>query len=428
MRQNKDYEEKSSQDKIHKDIIKKETVKSSDVKDTKEKFVIDIEEDEYNTYDFEDEYFEYQEKEQKPNKKSKKTKTRRVVGVFVKIIVTLMIVAILGITAIAGVYAYGDYAGIVGNGIKVKVSIPPNTYVSQVGNILKENGIIKYPEIFNLYTKYFHKEEIKLHYGTFSLDSNMGYKQLIKILQNPANSESGIKVTIKEGQNVLDIAKTLEENHVCTQQDFLNEVANGEFNFEFIAGIQNPQDRMYRLEGYLFPDTYTFKQDTPAKEVINTMLTNFEKKFTPQMKYAIKISGFTFDQMITLASIVQAEAPTKPDMMKVSSVYRNRLANPKEYKKLQADPTSKYANRVIAKEGATKEMVDAYDTYKSEGLPPGAINNPGLEAILSAIYPATTDYYYFCSDLSTGQFYYANTYDQHKKNLTLAGLSETPAQ
>lgn len=419
------------------EIVQTQTVPSQEVLSEEEKlqepkFVVDIADDVYNVSDFEheeyqDEYDEDIDDEDEEETGKKRKKKTSVLGMFFRIILAFMLIAVLAFAAIAGVYAYGDISGITGNGINVKVTIPPDTYVSEVGDILKENGVIKYPQIFRAYIKYIYKKDVTLHYGKFNLNSSMSYEQLLQTLQNPAESESGIKFTIIEGETIYDIAKSLEESHICTSQEFLDAVANGQYDFPFVNEIPNPQERMFRLEGYLFPDTYTFKQDTPADEVIKTLLSNFESKFTGQMEYAISISEYSFDEIITLASIIQAEASTKADMMKVSSVYRNRLANPTEYPKLQADPTSKYANRVLLPAGASEELANKYDTYKTEGLPLGPINNPGLDAILAAIYPATTDYYYFCSDLISKQFYYADTYEKHKENLSLAGLSEEEA-
>lgn len=402
------------------------------------KFVIDIDEEAYNVSDFEneetqnqndqyyneEEYYNEEDNEENPKKRKKKTSA---LGMFFRIILAFIVVGIIAFCAIAGVYAYGDISGISGNGISVKVSVPPDTYVSDVGEILKEKGIIKYPQIFKLYIKYIHKKDVDLHYGNFNLNSSMGYSQLIKTLENPAQSESGIRLTVREGETITDIANRLEESHICKASEFLDVVKNGKFEYSFLSEIENPDERPFKLEGYLFPDTYNFKQDTKPEEIVKRMLSNFESKFTEEMKYAIKISPFSLDEIMRLASIIQAEAPTKPDMMKVSSVYRNRLANTEEYPKLQADPTSKYANRVLIPSGASQELATKYDTYKIDGLPLGPINNPGLEAILSAIYPATTDYYYFCSDLTSGQFYYAQTYDVHKENLKLAGLTENEA-
>ena len=111
-------------------------------------------------------------------------------------------------------------------------------------------------------------------------------------------------------------------------------------------------------------------------------------------------------------------------MKKVASVFYNRLNNPDEYPLLQSDPTTNYVEDIIMPniEVRSKKIFEAYDTYQGAGLPPGPICNPGLDAINAVLYPAETDYYYFCSNLETGEFYYAETLEQHEQNLVEAGL------
>ena len=133
----------------------------------------------------------------------------------------------------------------------------------------------------------------------------------------------------------------------------------------------------------------------------------------------------TEEDTIRLASIIQEEAGKTSEMEKVSSVYHNRLDSPGVYPLLQADPTRVYARELKEQMAAevNQEILDAYDTYKSGGLPPGAICNPGEDAIKAALNPADTDYYFFCSNLKTGKFYYAKTYEEHQVNLRKAGLT-----
>ena len=123
--------------------------------------------------------------------------------------------------------------------------------------------------------------------------------------------------------------------------------------------------------------------------------------------------GLTLDETLALASIVQAEAPTSNQMKLVSSVFWNRLNDKETFPRLESDPTKKYA---------ALSGIELYDTYKSEGVPPGAICNPGADAINAVLYPEETEYYFFCSNLTTQEFYYAKTLKQHEKNLAEAGL------
>ena len=134
--------------------------------------------------------------------------------------------------------------------------------------------------------------------------------------------------------------------------------------------------------------------------------------------------NLTLDQTMTFASIVQAEAPNKEQMRKVASVFWNRMNNSEMFPKLESDPTTKYVREIIKPniELANESMYIAYDTYQGIGLPPGPICNPGVDAIEAVLYPEETDYYYFCSNLETKEFFYAKTLKEHEKNLVVAGL------
>ncbi len=306
----------------------------------------------------------------------------------------------------------------------ITVTIPSGSDAKAVGNLLKEDGIIQYPFVFELVAKY--ENYVTFQAGTHVLNSNMDYMTLMKSMQKPKKSRETVRVTIPEGLPAAKIAKILEENGVCDASDFLSALENTDFRFSYESEIPDDSRIYRRLEGYLFPDTYEFYKNDTALNVITRMLGNFENKITPEILSGIKRSGMTFHEVITLASIIQGEAPDEENMYKVSAVYQNRLNNPGEYPLLQADPTQKYANEQIladlGDEGKLKAA--AYDTYQGKGLPPGPINNPGIAAIRAAIFPSTEmeGYYYFCSDLKTREFFYAKTLEEHNRNLVKAHL------
>ena len=197
-------------------------------------------------------------------------------------------------------------------------------------------------------------------------------------------------------------------------------------NFE--KQVKSSSKKFYKMEGYFFPDTYQFYLEEDPKNVAKKVCKNFEYKVTPDMYGRMEDLGMTLDETITLASIVQAEASSSIDMKLVSSVFHNRLNNPDQFPLLQSDPTTNYVEEVIKPnlEIYSQSMCDAYDTYKGGGLPPGAICNPGIEAIQAVLYPRETDYYYFCSDLDTGEFFFATTLDEHEANLVKAHLVADP--
>lgn len=366
---------------------------------------------------------EEEEVEEEPRKRRKKKKKISVLGVIVRVILALALLCALAFGAMGVIYASGDILGLKESEENKEILIEPNSTVSDVADLLKENGIIDYPPIFKLYIKYQLDDHVNFKYGTVMLNPSMSYAEIIDALEQNVEDNTAVSVTIHEGENMVEIADALQAAGVCKKEDFLNAVNNHQFKYEFLSGIDNPSERMYRLEGYLFPNTYEFLPNTDPDEVICKFLDELDYQISSSMWTQMDVRGLDLDTVLRVASMVQAEAPNKRDMAKVSSVFWNRLNDSANYPLLQSDPTSKYAERVLAANGASEAMVTAYDTYKSNGLPPGPINNPGAEAIHAALYPQTTDYYFFCSNLETGEFYYATTLDEHNANLSLAGLA-----
>ena len=366
---------------------------------------------------------EVEEVEEEPRKRRKKKKKISVLGVIVRVILALALLCALAFGAMGVIYASGDILGLKESEENKEILIEPNSTVSDVADLLKENGIIDYPPIFKLYIKYQLDDHVNFKYGTVMLNPSMSYAEIIDALEQNVEDNTAVSVTIHEGENMVEIADALQAAGVCKKEEFLNAVNNHQFKYEFLSGINNPSERMYRLEGYLFPNTYEFLPNTDPDEVICKFLDELNYQISNSMWTQMDVRGLDLDTVLRVASMVQAEAPNKRDMAKVSSVFWNRLNDSANYPLLQSDPTSKYAERVLAANGASEAMVTAYDTYKSNGLPPGPINNPGAEAIHAALYPQTTNYYFFCSNLETGEFYYAATLDEHNANLSLAGLA-----
>ncbi len=361
-------------------------------------------------------------------KKKKRRPIRGVLGVFgviLRFLVILLLLVALAVGAMFAVFAAGDMFGLSESEEKIELTIEPNTSVTAVADMLEEQGVIDYAVVFRAYIRYSLDNEVNFSYGNFVVTPNMSYNELITELERTSESNAEVDITFPEGFNVVQIAERLQENHVCTKEEFLTAVNTEVFEYEFLtSAYENREGKAYVLEGYLFPDTYTFLENSEPRDVIVRFLENFDRKYTDIMRNVTANKGFTIDEMITIASIVQQEAPHKESMLNVSSVYHNRLVDSATFPKLQADPTGRYADRTLAVNGIDPAVVTAYDTYLSDGLPPGAIANPGIDAIQSALYPNETEYYYFCSNLETQEFFYAYTYDQHQQNLVLAGLTE----
>lgn len=360
-----------------------------------------------------DEDYEIQKKK-KAEKQVKKTKRYLILTIIISFSVILSVVLII---------AANDFLAFSRQDKQVQIEIPENAKIEEVSKILKDNGIIEYPIFFNIFGNITNYDK-KVNSGRYDLSTTMAYNDIISILKNPSNVLEIVKVTFPEGYNIKQMANLLEEKQVCKSQDFIDYVNKSEFGFAFEEYVTNSPLKFYRLEGFLFPDTYEFYKGEDLASVVKKMLNNFNNKITKDMYLRMEKIGMTLEQTITLASIIQAEAPDINNMKKVSSVFHNRLKKSSKFPKLQSDPTKNYAEKIIKQNSSVvnQEMVDAYNTYSGNGLPPGPIDNPGLEAINAALYPDDTNYLYFCSNLKTKEFFYATTLSQHNINLKKAGL------
>jgi len=184
------------------------------------------------------------------------------------------------------------------------------------------------------------------------------------------------------------------------------------------------------LEGYLFPDTYVVTRSTPAQQIVDRMVAQFRKNFTPEMAEKARALGLTPRQAVTLASIVQKESGLSREGPAIASVYLNRL---KRGMRLQADPTVIYA---LKRNGAWKGTLyrsdygyeSPYNTYVHDGLPPGPICSPGVNALKAAVAPARTEYLYFVAD-ETGGHAFSRSFEEHLRAIAAARRTraeETP--
>lgn len=237
-----------------------------------------------------------------------------------------------------------------------------------------------------------------------------------------------VTVTFPEGLTLVQIAEKLEENKVCSASEFIALTNNTQYiqtlTYSFLELIENGEERAFYLEGYIFPDTYEFYKGESPEKALSRFLDNAEKKLTAEYRQRAEELGYTLDEIITLASIVQEESYTNESLKNVSSVIHNRLRSP-SFPRLQCDVTIHYINDYVTDSPyltASEGFAEKYNTYKCEGLPIGPISNPGLACIEAALYPAETDYYYFVTD-DEWNYYYAETYAQHKANCNKVGLA-----
>ncbi|MCR5806767.1 MAG: endolytic transglycosylase MltG [Oscillospiraceae bacterium] len=344
--------------------------------------------------------------------------------IFALIMVTIVIsIALIGSAAV--ISASTEILALERSGTSRTVEIPQGYGSREVAELLQSNGIIGNAELFRLFSR-INSQDSTFQAGEHTLAPSMTYGDIIEELQKKivVEERESVTLTFKEGIRLVDAAKMIEEAGVCDAKDFIAAFNSSKFGFGFESKIGSNPMKFYKMEGYLFPDTYEFYLDDDPQNVVKRIYRNFDAKITPDLYGRMDDMGYSLDEVITLASIVQKEAGDELNMKIVASVFINRLDNQNKFPKLQSDPTSSYSEDVVAPnmEVYSATICDAYDTYKGEGLPPGAICNPGIEAINAVLYPRDTSYYYFCSDLDTGEFYYAETLSEHESNLRKAGL------
>ena len=376
-----------------------------------------------------------QKKEEKKIEKRKAKRNRRIFKL-VWITMIVLIAVVLSQYMLVGV---NDLLAISRekNPQKVMISIPADPTVDQIADILYEHDVIEQPEFFKLYANFTSSEE-GFRQGDFEIETDKDYEAIINFLQSNVNRTDIVTVQLTEGMNVLEIANTLQEKGVITDiQAFLNLCNGTDFDddFTFLKDVKG--ERYYKLEGYLFPDTYDFYVGEDPKSVITKLLSNFEDKivlhkekyFTDSGKKTtlvdeIEKTDYTLDETLTIASIIQAEAASRDDMYMISSILHNRLeGNDSDVSQLNCDCTVYYPYRKLSDvpQSIRAEFHSKYDTNDFDGLPPGPICNPGVEAIKAAINPPESEYLYFCHDSADNgstPYYATNIYD-HEYHLSI---------
>ncbi len=232
-----------------------------------------------------------------------------------------------------------------------------------------------------------------------------------------------VKITINEGDTLTQIFKKLDENGVADFDALMETAQNYDYSYyPLVADIPSNPNRCFRLEGYLFPDTYEFYINQKPQDAIGKFLRVGKARITDSMKSKASSLGYTLDEILTVASIIEKEGANSNEVAKIAAVIYNRL---EAGMKLQMDSSIYYIERHVKPyiSGDINRYNSYYNTYKCSSLPAGPISNPGMRTINAALNPADVDYLYFCHD-ENANYYYADTYEEHQENLKKAGLSE----
>ncbi len=308
----------------------------------------------------------------------------------------------------------------------IQITVSPGMDSTDISYLLQENGLIRNGLIFKYYLR-FKNEGSRFQAGTYAMTPGMTIDQIIEMLNkgDTVRAET-IRFTIPEGFTIMQIADTLSGLNYIDRSKFLRLADRPEaFAGLLSSHIPDRADLRHRLEGYLFPETYEMKKGSTEEDIIRRMLEELERKLSglPEgWRNQLKENNIDFHQMMTIASLIEREVVVDDERPIVAGVIYNRL---KAKMPLQIDATVQYLfdkpkERLFEKD---LRMESPYNTYLHEGLPPGPIASPGLESIRAALYPKKTNYlFYVTKKDGTQRHLFAETYEQHKKNIAASKM------
>ena len=365
-----------------------------------------------------------------------KRKKKKGHPVLLVLLILLLAVAAAGVVMLLSVRK--DINGGEKTGQTVTVTIEQGSGPATIARKLKEAGLIRYPRAFRWYVGR-QGAAGSLQYGEFTLEKGAGYDELIEALCRTVAADT-VRLTFPEGSTAIAIARKMEEAGLCTAEAFLNEANNGDFSeyrfWQYVPTDEQAPDRFMKCEGYLFPDTYDFYAEDTVHNHVARFYARFDEMMTDELYAQLETAGLTLNEAVTLASFVQEEAGNQENA-RVAAVFTNRLAEGSPFPRLESNASSYIQNDndnnylwnwVRGYFGGSWEDIPenirtAYDTYATPGLTPGAISNPGIDAIRAALSPdaeyLADGYYFFVTD-AAGNYYYGHTLTEHNANCARA--------
>ncbi|MGF6375561.1 UPF0755 protein [Clostridiales Family XIII bacterium PM5-7] len=271
------------------------------------------------------------------------------------------------------------------------ITVESGSTTGDIGTLLETEELIDSASSFKLFSK-FKGYDGKYQAGTYSISPSMKLSEIAEIMIT--GKTQSMTFTIPEGYTLFQIANKLSEEGIVNKEKFMDLVENGEFDYDFLKEAQTGENH---LEGYLYPETYTVELNASEEDIINTMLSQFESVYTDEFSARAKELGYSQNQIMVIASIIERECVIDDERSTVASVIYNRLDVDMP---LQMDSTVQY---VLGqqKENLTykdTEIDSPYNTYVTAGLPPGPIGAPGIASIKAALYPEKTEFIYFVVD------------------------------
>lgn len=301
----------------------------------------------------------------------------------------------------------------------ISFEVLENDTYSTLASRLKQKKLIKNELTYKVYLK-LHTPKKGLKVGFYPLNKAMGVVEILNVLEKGPDSKlNNFNITFPEGIHMRKVAALISSKTGYTKESVLEAAADKTFlnkmisKYWFLENSILDKNIYYPLEGYLYPDTYTFSKDDTVQDILNKMLSNTEKKLKP-IKQDIEKNKYSTHEILTLASVVELEASTKQDREGVAAVFFNRL---NKGMGLESDVTTYYGLKKELTESINGQVYE-YTPYNTRNtslngkLPIGPICSPSIDSIEAVIHPKTSKYYYFVADTSK-KVYFATTYQEH---------------
>jgi UPF0755 protein len=341
-------------------------------------------------------------------------------------ILALVVVVLLGAGTGAAMYVAQSLRPAPTAAQDVRIVIPPGSRPAQIAAVLESGGLIRDARMFTYYLKW-KKQGSRFQAGEYAMQPGMSLDAIIaKLNAGDIVKEATVKLTIPEGYTTAQIADKLAQASGKPLDEAMRAIdAPAAFAGTVVTALPTDKELKHKLEGYLFADTYEFKQGTGPEEMVQRMLSETDAKLAsiPDWQGQLQRTGLTVHQLLTVASLVEREVVLDEERPIVAGIIMNRL---KKNMPLQIDATIQYLfdkpkDRLTEKD---LQLDSPYNTYLHTGLPPGPIASPGLASIKAALAPADTKYLFYVTkkDGSKGHLF-AETFEQHKKNIA-ASLSQ----
>ena len=342
-------------------------------------------------------------------------------------LIILIVLILLTVIAVLGVYFWYNQsieAVDVNNKENKVVKIESGKGTAGIAETLKENDLIKYDISFKIYCKLNNINNLQA--GTYELSPSMSVEEIVKKLQSGEIVKKEISIMFPEGKNIRSIAKIIEKNTNNTYEDVMSILESKTYakglieKYWFLTDEILDSNIYYALEGYLYPNTYTFESaDVKVEDIIERMLKQTDKILS---KYQMEINskGYTVHKFLSLASLVENEGKNTVDRQGIAGVFSNRI---KKNMALQSDVTTYYAFKIdMGERDLTSKELHTYNKYNTRGpnmegkIPVGPISNVSESSIEAVLKPTNIDALFFVAD-KNGKVYFSKTNEEHEQTI-----------